>query len=99
MNNSNIQKVSLNYNDINNKLTISNVDLYQNQFDECVLIDNIDKLSPHSILITQKNLSNEFITNYVLDPKYAIFREDYDITLPEILKYHPNFAKYKFKKQ
>lgn len=82
---------------IQNKLIISNMDLYQNQYDEYVLINNIDNLSPHSILTTQKKLSNEFISNYILNPKYAIFREDNDITLQDILRYHPDFAKYKFK--
>jgi hypothetical protein len=51
----------------------------------------MNKLSPHSILITQNNMSNEFISNYILNKKYFIFREDYELTLDDIINYHPNF--------
>jgi len=77
----------------NNNIEIKNLDLYSNQYCENILIYNINKLSPHSILTTQNNLSNHFIWNYILNTKYAIFREDNDITLQEILKYYPNFKK------
>lgn len=70
---------------------ITNLDLYSNQYDENILIHNMNKLSPHSILITQNNMSNEFILNYILNKKYFIFREDYELTLDDIINYHPNF--------
>ena len=70
---------------------ITNLDLYSNQYDENILIHNMNKLSPHSILITQNNMSNEFISNYILNKKYFIFREDYELTLDDIINYHPNF--------
>jgi hypothetical protein len=83
-------------NNINNDnvVKITNLDLYSNQYDEQILVHNMCKLSPHSILTTQSNLSNNFIWNYVLNKKYHIFREDRDITLQEVLNYYPDFAKF-----
>ena len=79
---------------MNNIIEITNLDLYNNQYNEQILIDNMHKLSPHSIIKTQDNLSNNFIVKYILNKKYAIFREDYNITLQDILIYQPNFAKF-----
>jgi hypothetical protein len=45
-------------------IEIKNIDLYSNKYTEDILIYNINKLAPYSILITQNNLSNEFIINY-----------------------------------
>lgn len=78
-------------------IEIYNIDLYSNQYDENTLIHNINKLSLYSILKTQKNISNDFIANFIINPKYSKDREDDDITLQDILKFHPNFGKYEFK--
>jgi hypothetical protein len=77
---------------IDNTKKITNLDLYSNKYDEDILIDNINHLSPSSILETQNNLSNEFISQYILNKKYFIFREDYEITINDIVNKYPNFT-------
>ena len=68
---------------------INNIYLYTKRYDESVLINNIDNLSRHSILITQKNLSNNFIEKYIINSDIVLFREDDDITYNDIIKYQP----------
>ena len=80
---------------MSSQLSITNMDLYSYQYDENTLILNMENLSPYSLLTTQKKLSNEFIFNFILNPKYYVFREDEEITIHDILRYHPNFSKYK----
>ena len=93
MKKSNNNNTNINNDNINIS-KITNLDLYSNQYTEDILIYNMHKLSPHSVLTTQNNLSNEFIYNYILNKKYVIFREDRDITINEILKYFNDFGKY-----
>ena len=52
------------------------------------------KITPDSVLSTQKNLSNEFIVDYILNKEYAVFSEDYDITINMINGMYPNFRKF-----
>lgn len=68
---------------------INNINLYTKRYDESVLINNIDNLSRHSILITQKNLSNKFIEKYIINSDIVLFREDDNITYNDIIKYQP----------
>ena len=53
--------------------TITNLDLYYGQYSVDTLAYNMNNLSPHSILTTQCALTNEFIWNYILNQKYAVF--------------------------
>lgn len=71
--------------------SIDNTSLDNKQYTEDILISNIHKLSMHSILTTQSNLSYDFMNNYVLNSKYHTFREDFDITLNEIKIYQPQY--------
>ena len=78
--------------------SINNISLYNNQYTEDVLISNITKLSMHSIITTQSKLSYDFINNYILNSKYHIFREDFEITLDVIKIYQPQyFTEYNIK--
>jgi len=70
---------------------IQNLDLYQNQYSETILINNIRNISVHTICITQKNLSKYFISNYILNKEYHVFQEDYDITLETLKIYQPQY--------
>lgn len=51
-------------------------------------------ITPYYVLCFQKDLSNEFIVKYILNKKYAVFREDRDITINKIIEYFPNFDKF-----
>jgi hypothetical protein len=64
------------------------------QYDEKTLGFNMERgtLSPYQVYRTQKNLSNEFIVEYILNENYATFMEDYDITINKIIGKFPNFA-------
>jgi len=75
---------------------IKNDNLYNNQYDEKTLSFNMENgtISPYLVLKTQKNLSNEFIVEYILNEKYAVFREDYDITINKVVGLFPNFANF-----
>ena len=74
-------------------MTITNEDLCKkNDYLEKDLIDNIDNLFPSIILKTQKKLSDDFIIKYILSEDYAQIREDYDITLNDLVNYYPNFG-------
>ena len=70
---------------------ISNMDLYTQKYDEKILINSIENLSRHTILTTQKNLSNQFIIKYIIESEIILFREDDDITYNDIIKYQPHF--------
>lgn len=75
---------------------ITNIDLNYNQYDEKTLSFNMEEgtISPYSVLKTQKDLSNEFIVEYILNEKYAVFREDRDITINKVIGLFPNFANF-----
>lgn len=72
---------------------INNIHLNYAQFSEKILIDSIENLSVHTILITQENLSKDFINNYILNKEYHIFREDSDITKESLYLYQPEYFK------
>lgn len=78
---------------------IKNIDLLNNKYDENTLKFNMENgnLSPYMVLKYQINLSNEFIFEYILNEKYAVFRNDYDITINKVIGIHPNFAKFDIK--
>ena len=80
----------------NNIKLISNIDLNNNKYDEKTLEYNMERgtIYPYTVLKTQKNLSNEFIVEYILNEKYAVFREDFDITINKVIGLFPNFANY-----
>jgi hypothetical protein len=73
---------------------LSNNDLYNNQYSEKELIENIDHLFLLSIIETQKNLSKEFIDEYILNEKYQTENDD-DICLDELLKHQSHYGKIK----
>jgi hypothetical protein len=75
---------------------IENKDLLRNQYDEYILKFNMEnrRITPYMVLNHQNNLSNEFIFDYILNEKYAIFDNDYDITLNIVIGIYPNFAKF-----
>ena len=77
---------------------INNTDLYNNQYSEKELIENIDNLSVYTILTKQKNLSKEFINNYILNPKYHFSEKEKDITIVHLQLYQPEYYKQLFQK-
>lgn len=66
------------------------------QYDEKTLGFNMEKgtLTPYQVYRTQKNLSNEFIVEYILNENYTTFMEDHDITINKIIGKFPNFANF-----
>lgn len=84
---------------MNNIKIIKNIDLNYNQYDEKTLSYNMDNgtICPYAVLKTQKDLSNEFIVEYILNEKYAVFREDFDITINKVIGLFPNFANFDYK--
>lgn len=83
------------YESNDNKL-IKNSDLNLNQYDEKILSFNMKNgsITPYKVFSTQKNLSNEFIIEYILNEDYAIFVEDYDITINKVICKFPNFINF-----
>lgn len=73
---------------------IENEDLNLNQYDEKILSFNMRRrsLTPYQVFRTQKNLSNEFIVEYILNKDYTEFMEDTDITINKVIGKFPNFA-------
>jgi hypothetical protein len=57
------------------------------------LIKNIDSLFQYIIVRTEKNLSKNFINNYILNPKYNSCSKDEDITLEILYTYQPQYFK------
>ena len=77
----------------NEKIIITNRDLYKkNDYAVEDLIENIDNLFPSTIIKTQKKLTDDFIEKYILSEDYAKIREDYDITLNDLINYYPNYG-------
>jgi hypothetical protein len=77
-------------------MQINDIDLYFNQYDEKILIDNIDNLTPIDIIKTQRNLSGEFIKKYILESKKLNNDnndDEDDITMSILYMYQPNFFK------
>jgi hypothetical protein len=72
-------------------MKITNNDLYNKIFSEKILIQNIDNLFVNTIINTQKNLSDDFINNYVLNEKYHKDRRD-DMTIFEIFQMQPQYS-------
>lgn len=74
--------------------SICDNDLNLNQFDEKTLGLNIERgtITQYQVFRTQKNLSNEFIVEYILNEDYGKFTEDSDITINKIIGKFPNFA-------
>ena len=64
------------------------------QYNEKTLGFNIERgtLSPYQVYRTQKNLSNEFIVEYILNEKYGVSIKENDITINKIIGKFPNFA-------
>ena len=67
------------------------ISLHDRQYSEKELIDNIDSLYQYIIVRTQKNLSKEFINNYILNPKYSSCSKDEEITLEILQIYQPHY--------
>ena len=65
---------------------INNIDLFKNQYNEKVLIDNIENFSLYDIVKTQKKLSKQFIHHYILNTTY-----NNEVTLETIQNYQPHY--------
>ncbi len=76
----------------NDIIIIYDEDLYLTQYDEEILIHNIERLSQYSIFITQEELSNNFIWNYLLNTKYNKFVEDENVTFMNVISKYPDFS-------
>ena len=64
------------------------------QYDEKTLGFNMERgtLTPYQVYRTQKNLSNEFIVEYILNENYGVSIKENDITINKIIGKFPNFA-------
>lgn len=72
--------------DQNNNI-ISNIDLFNNLYSEDILKKSINNLSTYDIVRTQKNLSKEFIIQYILNTNY----NDDEVTIETLYNYQPNY--------
>ena len=83
-NTDNVEIKLINDNDLNSSF----------QYDEKTLDFNMKRgtLTPYQVYRTQKNLSNEFIVEYILSGHYGESLKDYDITINKIIGKFPNFA-------
>lgn len=73
-------------------MEVYDINLYFNQYDEKILIDNINNLTPIVIIKTQKNLSKDFIKNYILAKiKDCNNSDEDDITISILQMYQPNY--------
>lgn len=68
---------------------ISDIDLYYNKYDEKILIENINNLTPMTIIKTQENLSKTFINKYVLPRNYP--DDEDEITISILYQMQPNY--------
>jgi hypothetical protein len=75
-------------------IIINNLDLPKKQYDEIVLINNINHLSLKQIIITQKKLSLDFINKYILFPSHEqiITVEESYIDNNDVIKYQPHLV-------
>lgn len=78
---------------------IENINLLSKYYSEDVLKHNMEHgtITPYMVLKYQKNLSNEFIFDYILNKKYMKFKKDFDITLNKIISIYPDFGKFNIK--
>ena len=60
----------INKKDNKNIKIVENIDLFRNQYNEEVLIYNINNLTTYDIVRTQHKLSKEFINQYILNSEY-----------------------------
>lgn len=72
-------------------MEITNSTLYDTQYSEEELINNIGSLYQYIIVRTQKNLSKNFINMYILNSKYNSCSKDEDITMETISSYQPHY--------
>lgn len=71
---------------------VTNQDLLKNQYNEDTLKKNIESLSVTRIIETQKNLSDDFIDNFILNDKYQQTHDD-EITISKLLNCQPQYKK------
>jgi hypothetical protein len=69
--------------------------LYNTKFSIDALIRNIYLFNLKEILKTQ-DLTEEFIVNYILNPKYQLTEEEKSITILDVLKNQPKINVNKF---
>jgi hypothetical protein len=67
-----------------------NNNIYNYSETEKQLINNIDSYDMLDILHTYKDLSFEFVINYILNEKHQKTRKDRDITLNTVANYQPH---------
>jgi hypothetical protein len=68
----------------------NNNNIYNYSETEKQLINNIDSYDMLDILHTYKDLSFEFVINYILNEKHQKTRKDRDITLNTVANYQPH---------
>jgi hypothetical protein len=69
--------------------------LLERQFTEEELKKFIDRVSMRRVLKTQKNISKEFINEYILNPTYHANDSDEYLTWDDVFKYRPDLKKNK----
>ena len=67
----------------------NNIDFIKNS-SEKELIEKIDELSLVDILKNKKNLSLNFVVNYILNEKYCGMSEEFDIDISKVITYQPH---------
>ena len=68
----------------------NNINIHNYTETEKQLIDNIDLYDMLDILHDYKNLSFEFVINYILNEKHQKTRKDRNITLDTVANYQPH---------
>ena len=72
--------------------TITTADLFIHQWSEEILIHNIENIGQYEIMKYQRNLSRNFIENYLLNEKYNKCSDD-EITIDILMIYQNIVAK------
>jgi hypothetical protein len=70
---------------------IKNIDLYTKQYTEEELAKNIENLFPMTIIKTQKNLSKQFIDEYILTNNDYESNDEDNITMSVLNQMQPNY--------
>jgi hypothetical protein len=69
---------------------MNNISLYYNQYSEEELIENINYLYMTTIVQTQKNLSYNFVINYILNDDYQDDEKDSNLTISYVAHCQPH---------
>jgi len=76
-------------------MEINDIDLKQNQYDICILEENVTRLSKIALL-THQTLTAEFCAKHLLHKKLDDYDdEDNDINILDVLKCQPHISRQK----